>query len=198
MASAVSKSLCTVFIKMLNGDLLSLEVDPSVGLKGICEALTRFDSEAFPPFQTKVFFIDESVTTITNDIVLGVLIYDMISLQFRDEPDRLACRILSTPQLYHHLFERHRIEVYYNSDDEYYEIEFIYDANEDLYASIRTCNLYRMGEIIEITNDTFWFPSLRDLLSSYNYIPTSHPIMDECEIHFKYSRVIKEFYYKYV
>jgi hypothetical protein len=63
----------TVYVKSLSGDLIELSVNPEKGLKGVEAALTIFDSDTYKPFQFRCFFIDEEVTGLTQDVVLGVV-----------------------------------------------------------------------------------------------------------------------------
>lgn len=66
----------SVLVKSLLGDLISLEVDPALGLKGVTQALCDLDPEAFPNGRIKVFFAEENVTEIASDVMLGVIIME--------------------------------------------------------------------------------------------------------------------------
>ena len=63
----------TVYVKSLTGDLIELSVNPEKGLDGVANALTLFDSETYRPFQFRCFFLDEEVTELTQDAMLGVV-----------------------------------------------------------------------------------------------------------------------------
>lgn len=69
----------TVLVKPLIGDILAVEVDPTLGLKGVCDALSLDDSVAYPPARTRVFFVDPDVDTLTSDSVLGVVVSDELT-----------------------------------------------------------------------------------------------------------------------
>ena len=62
-----------VTVKTLSGDLIELSVDPALGLDGVEAALTAFDSDTYAPFQFRCFFIDEEVTELTHDAILGLI-----------------------------------------------------------------------------------------------------------------------------
>jgi hypothetical protein len=72
-AAAAAASMIDVMVKTLSGDLIQLSVDSALGLKGVENALTLFDSDAYAPFQFRVFFADEEETELTQDTVLGVV-----------------------------------------------------------------------------------------------------------------------------
>ena len=68
----------TVLVKSLSGDLIALDVDPSLGLKGVCDALALFDSEKFPRDEIRVFTIgdeedEKKETPLEPDTLLGVV-----------------------------------------------------------------------------------------------------------------------------
>jgi hypothetical protein len=68
----------TVFVKLLNGEILSLEVDPSIGLKGVADTLSRSDPVTFPFELTVVSFMDEEQTLLTDQTMLMVLVQEPI------------------------------------------------------------------------------------------------------------------------
>jgi len=70
----MASPLISVFVKTLSGEVLTVEVDPSLGLNGVADTLSRDDPDTFPPQRTRVFFVDETQTVLTSESVLGVMI----------------------------------------------------------------------------------------------------------------------------
>jgi len=66
----MSSALVTPTIKLLNGELLSVEVDPALGLEGVRKALNTFDPVTFPLFHTMVHDTDESNPPLTCESLL--------------------------------------------------------------------------------------------------------------------------------
>lgn len=64
----------SVFVKSLSGEILAVEVDPSLGLKGVADVLSHNDPDTFPPQRTHTFFADDTQTVLTSESVLGVMI----------------------------------------------------------------------------------------------------------------------------
>ena len=69
----------TVLVRPLLGDLLAVEVDPTLGLQGVAHVLSLEDAVAYPPARTRVFFVDPNVDTLTTDSVLGVVVSDELT-----------------------------------------------------------------------------------------------------------------------
>lgn len=63
-------SLMNVFVKTLSGELLSLEVDPSLGFKGVANTLSRFDPVVFPMGRTMIF----SEEPLAEGVVVGAYV----------------------------------------------------------------------------------------------------------------------------
>lgn len=77
MASSATDRV-TVLVKSLSGDLVSLEVDPVLGLKGVGDALSLFDSTQFPREEIRVFIIgddsdEKNDAPLEPDTLLGVV-----------------------------------------------------------------------------------------------------------------------------
>lgn len=66
----------TVFVKSLAGEILSLEVDPSLGLNGVADTLSSADPDAFPIGLTDVSFMDDEQKEITHETMLMVLVQE--------------------------------------------------------------------------------------------------------------------------
>ena len=62
----------SVTVKTLSGELLAVEVDPALGLKGVAHALSASSPEEFPSATTRVIHLDES-TTLSSESILGVI-----------------------------------------------------------------------------------------------------------------------------
>ena len=70
MAATASSATVTVYVKSLSGEILSLEVDPSLDLKDVAEKLSRSDPVAFPMGRTIVFSEDP----LAEGALLGVIV----------------------------------------------------------------------------------------------------------------------------
>ena len=127
----------TVLVKSLSGDLIALDVDPSLGLKGVRDALADFDSEKFPSFQTVVFFIDESACTLTEGMVLGAILCEP-RISFLDQCGLVTYRIKPDPSLTGHKFEHYFVWIEYPDTDTDFAFDFIYDITADSYAHTKT------------------------------------------------------------
>ena len=73
-AASAAATMITVTVKPMMDDLIQLQVNPAEGLKGVEYALTLFDSNTYEPFHFRVFFMEEDVSELTNDIMLGVVL----------------------------------------------------------------------------------------------------------------------------
>ncbi len=73
----MASSLITITVKLLNGDLISLEIYPASGLDGVKRKLEEIDFEQFPFYRTKIMFSDESQTELINNTLLYVFIDDI-------------------------------------------------------------------------------------------------------------------------
>lgn len=62
----------SVFVKTLSGEVLAVEVDPSLGLKGVAHALAAHSPEEFPSATTRVIHVDDS-TTLSSESILAVV-----------------------------------------------------------------------------------------------------------------------------
>lgn len=69
----MSTATVSVMVKSLNGDLVQLDVDPSLGLDGVESALSHFDSDTYLQHTFKVFFFDEDQKELTQDTMLGLI-----------------------------------------------------------------------------------------------------------------------------
>jgi hypothetical protein len=72
--ATASATMITVAVKTMMGNLIPLQVNPAEGLKGVEYALSLFDSNTYDLFHFRVFFMDEDVSELTNDIMLGVVL----------------------------------------------------------------------------------------------------------------------------
>lgn len=103
----------TVFVKSLSGETLSLDVDPSLGVKGVADKLSRSDPAAFPMGLTVVSFIDEEQTVLTDETMLAVLVQEPLesivrvdsfdwdgttSYRFRIKADRIRSMAWEAPR----------------------------------------------------------------------------------------------------
>jgi hypothetical protein len=165
MASA---NTVTVLVKTLSGDLLSLEVSPSVGLKGVADALTRFDSERFPPLQTKVFFHhpekaqicgsvvengDELSAFVDPSLVHPVVIHG----GNRSIPTEGYCMSITT---YHVGFRSRELDEELFTHH-YYDACDIYHNNKlNLFALKSTFQDPTPSEKLQFEKEGFYFPSL--------------------------------------
>lgn len=169
MASATtSANAITVLIKTLSGDLLSLEIDPSLGLKGVVDSLTRFDSEKFPPLQTKVFFNqsekkqtcesvvengDELFAFVDPSLVHPVVIHG----GYRSIPTEGYCMSIAT---YHIGFRSRELDEE-SFAHHYYDACDIYHNNKlNLFALKSTFQDPTPSEKLQFEKEGFYFPSL--------------------------------------
>lgn len=109
----------SVFVKPLSGDIIELRVDPSQGLKGVEQALTCMDPDAYTPSQFEVFFTTEEEKTkneLVDGIILGTIIrhtyyvYVVIMRSFKD-PDQIYPEVFqherdAVQYAYHELLEK--------------------------------------------------------------------------------------------
>ena len=78
----MASSLVTVTVKLLNGELITLEIDPSIGVDDVKRKLEEMDFEQFPFYRTQIMFSDESQTELIDDTLLYVFIDDIKMCRF--------------------------------------------------------------------------------------------------------------------
>lgn len=69
----MASPLITITVQRLSGDILSLQVDSSFGIKGVVDALHRYDPTSFPLEDIRVFFLEEN-SSLVEGAHLGVLV----------------------------------------------------------------------------------------------------------------------------
>jgi hypothetical protein len=70
----MASPLITVTVKALAGELLLIETDPSKGLQGVADVLTRHDSTAFPHGKLTLSFLSDEQTELVEGSILMVCV----------------------------------------------------------------------------------------------------------------------------
>ncbi len=160
----MASSLVTVTVKLLNGDLITIEIDPSTGLDGVKRKLEEIDFKQFPFYRTKIIFSDESQTELIDDTLLYVFIDDIKMCRFISVENKILSgtnasyeinvrhwnfilengrpmnvfRTLLSPKMKSGSRPRYSIVAYPSSDLHHY---FRYDTLSDALFWKRRCNV---------------------------------------------------------
>lgn len=191
-------NMITVSVKLMNGDILLIEYDPTTSIYGLKQKIQEYDKQFIAILQTLIRISDEKVNP--SDICDGdsfILVIDLGEIKIRFNDESLVGDIVIRPQEGSSNYD-HRFEIYsiynYNISSSYY---FIYDIDADLYAITDTCDVEDDSRcVIEyycFTDDTIWYSSLYECLHSY-YTPLF--LQEHIDVQFKKYRLHTEFNFR--
>lgn len=200
-----SSDMITVSVKLMNGEILLIEFDPTTSIAGLKHKIQEYDEQFSLPLQVLIRLSDEE--TNPSDICDGdsfLLLINPDQVKFRFYDESLVEPVAFVPQEGssndHHHFEIYSL---YNTFQRtfYY---FIYDTDSNQYAIADSCDVYDGDdeydelETYYFTDDTIWYSSLYECLQSYytNIFPEGHHVIDQLDVRFKKFRVDNEFSYQ--